>query len=62
MKKIKLIRICSRRSEGRYEQGTWIKGGSPDLGLGEGEGAKHHCTASKQGKQHFSISNRRNKW
>jgi len=37
------------RSEGRYEQGTWIKGGSPDLGLGEGEGAKHHCTVSKQG-------------
>ncbi len=52
--------MFSCRSEGRYEQGTWIKGGSPDLGLGEGEGAKHHCTASKQGKQHFSISNQGN--
>jgi len=33
------------RGEGRFEQGNWIKGGSPDLGLGEGgeaaAGAKH---------------------
>ena len=35
------------RCEGRYEQGTWIKGGSPDLGLGEGEIGKHVCTVIK---------------
>jgi len=38
------------RGEGRFEHGNWIKGGSPDLGLGEGgeagaaaAAAKHSC-------------------